>query len=283
MADSTHPLSAAGTRDYLKAKWQANFPNTGFWTYIKYTIVEQHVYSNSLSELAWKDQAALVFGFFQMAGFNRYQTGKGGKSEKIDFLDVLQRLDKGWVPKGGAVSAMRKLERPAVTKTRPSYVTHLEEILPYGEESDIGCNFENEYMPFALAELRLASCAHLSEAANATCSIVVENPDSCSCWFNMPTFKTNSLLIRAIAKAAALVKIPSRVTTFVEMALSASRNGTDHAQPLRAVEGEAFRIFTCDVAQEDCSTSFSFTKESKLKLWRGAPPTVEDTLRAVSA
>ena len=36
--------TAHGTRDYLMAKWQANFPNTGFWTYIKYTIVEQHVY-----------------------------------------------------------------------------------------------------------------------------------------------------------------------------------------------------------------------------------------------
>jgi len=30
-----------GTRDYLTAKWKANFPNTGFWTYIKYTILEQ--------------------------------------------------------------------------------------------------------------------------------------------------------------------------------------------------------------------------------------------------
>ena len=36
--------TAHGTRDYLMAKWQANFPNTGFWTYIKYTIIEQHVY-----------------------------------------------------------------------------------------------------------------------------------------------------------------------------------------------------------------------------------------------
>ena len=25
--------TAHGTRDYLMAKWQANFPNTGFWTY----------------------------------------------------------------------------------------------------------------------------------------------------------------------------------------------------------------------------------------------------------
>merc|ERR1719171_1785373 len=37
-------VTCHGTRDYLMAKWKANFPNTGFWTYIKYTIVEQHVY-----------------------------------------------------------------------------------------------------------------------------------------------------------------------------------------------------------------------------------------------
>ena len=178
------------------------------------------------------------------------------------------------------------------------------------------------------------------------CSIVVENADSCSCWFNMPTFKSNSLFIRAIARLAALVKIPSRVTTFVEMAMSGSRNGTEHALPLRNVEGEAnalshspilpichspfspylrerseedstlvfvvttalshspflpichspfspcltemfsvqaFRIFTCNVGQEDCAADFSFSKDSRLKLWRGAPPTIAETLAAASA
>merc|ERR1719460_514849 len=81
--------TAHGTRDYLKAKWMVNFPNTGFWTYIKYTIVEQHVYGGKyvtgitstdrdvLKTMKWKDQAALVFGFFQMAGYNRYDVAKG--------------------------------------------------------------------------------------------------------------------------------------------------------------------------------------------------------------
>merc|ERR1719486_1233857 len=95
--------TAHGTRDYLMAKWRANFPNTGFWTYIKYTIVEQHVYGGRyvdgitstdrdvLSTMRWKDQAALVFGFFQMAGYNRYDVSKGSKPQVVDFLDVLQR------------------------------------------------------------------------------------------------------------------------------------------------------------------------------------------------
>ena len=39
-------ITAHGTRDYFHAKWKANFPNTGFWTYIKYTIVDQHTYRN---------------------------------------------------------------------------------------------------------------------------------------------------------------------------------------------------------------------------------------------
>ena len=107
-----------GTRDYLAAKWRAHFPNTGFWTYIKYTIVEQHVYRPAeLARLAWKDTAALAFGFMQMAGYNRYvvhdAAGDAAGGERVDFVTVLERLDAGWTPPGkGAVTAERKLNRP---------------------------------------------------------------------------------------------------------------------------------------------------------------------------
>ena len=71
-------ITCHGTRDYLTAKWGVSFPNTGFWTYIKYTIVEQHTYPASvLSILPWRDQASVVFGFFQMVGFNRYERMRG--------------------------------------------------------------------------------------------------------------------------------------------------------------------------------------------------------------
>ena len=113
-----------GTRDYLAAKWRAHFPNTGFWTYIKYTIVEQHVYRPAeLARLAWKDTAALAFGFMQMAGYNRYVVHDGAAGEpggeRVDFVTVLERLDAGWTPPGkGAITAERKLARPEVRKTR---------------------------------------------------------------------------------------------------------------------------------------------------------------------
>merc|ERR1719502_1336848 len=166
--------TAHGTRDYLMAKWQANFPNTGFRTYIKYTIVEQHVYGGMhvtgitstdrdvLSTMKWKDQAALAFGFFQMAGYNRYSVG-ADESKRVDFLDVLQKLDKGWSPSSKtAVRASRTLYRPVITKTRPAYVSHLSEILPYGVDSRVEAEIEHEYLPFSLAKLTLGSCEQMA-------------------------------------------------------------------------------------------------------------------------
>lgn len=275
--------TAHGTRDYLMAKWQANFPNTCFWTYIKYTIVEQHVYSSELAGMAWKDQAALVFGFFQMAGFNRYDISKRSKKPKVvDFLDVLERLDRGWTP-SGAVNASRTLYRPPITKTRPSFVSHLHEILPYGKDAKLEADFEHEYLPFSMAKLTVPSCSTLQEEVSSVCGLIIEEEGSCTCWFNMPTFKSNSLFIRAMGKFAALVKIPSRATTFLEMTLNAARDGTTHVAPLRHFEGDSFSLVACDVGQPDCSTSLAFTKSSKLKLFRGAPATVRDVTTALLA
>ena len=315
--------TAHGTRDYLMAKWQANFPNTGFWTYIKYTIVEQHVYggrhvatppANALPEIhaqaayhrdvlrsmKWKDQALLVFGFFQMVGYNRYSLNEGAAAgafssssssggaspdRRADFLDMLAKLDRGWTPSSRtAVRASRKLGRPPITKTRPAYVSHLDEILPYGVDSRVEAEIEHEYLPFSLAKLTLGSCEALTPEAEAVCGIVVDHAgESCDCWINMPTFKSNSLFVRLLSRFAALIKVPSRVTTFVEMALSAGRNGTEHVLPLRPNEGTSphgaqqtkrFELVTCDIDEVDCQASFGFGKASRLTLFRGAPATV---------
>jgi len=290
--------TAHGTRDYLMQKWQANFPNTGFWTYIKYTIVEQHVYGGKhipltsqtssrdvLETMKWKDQAALVFGFFQMAGYNRYDIGKGGSSKVVDFLDVLQKLDKGWSPPAGkAVVGSRKLERPAIAKTRPAFVEHLSEILPYGKDSRVEAEIEHEYLPFSMAKLTLGSCDQLTAEIEGVCGVVVEAADGlCECWINMPTFKSDSIFIRFLARFAAMIKVPSRITTFVEMALSGSRNGTMHVLPLRELEGDSFRLATCDIGEYSCSTQFAFERGSKLKLFRGAPATVPDVAAALAS
>ncbi len=281
--------TAHGTRDYLVAKWRANFPNTGFWTYIKYTIVEQHVYSGSeLSSLRWKDQALLVFGFFQMAGYNRYELGgrrlrPWERAAPSDFIDVLERLDGGWVPRA-SVRASRTLARPEVGSTRPSHVEHLDEILPYGKDSaGPQAALSHEYLPFAMAKLTVATCAQLTHELEAVCGMIIEHADSCACWLNMPTFKSNSVLIRMMARLAARIKVPARITTFAEMLSTGSRNATDHVAPLRGLEGESFSISTCDIDVADCSLSFAFGEDSRLKLFRGAPSTVADVQQALES
>jgi len=229
--------------------------------------------------MKWKDQAALAYGFFQMAGYNRYDiAAPGRKAQLVDFLDVLERLDRGWAPsRGHSVRPTRLLARPPIKKTRPAYVEHLEQILPYGPESRVEAEIEHEYLPFSMAKLTLGSCELVTAEMESVCGLVIqESQGGCVCWINMPTFKSNSYLIRALGKLAALIKVPSRVTTFVEMALAGSRNGSLHVQPLRRLEGSSFRLETCDVGEVGCNTSFSFDKGSKLLLFRGAPATVSD-------
>ena len=289
--------TAHGTRDYLVAKWKANFPNTGFWTYIKYTIIEQHIYRltsdcalhaersaapcHELEGMAFKDQAALVFGFFQMAGYNRYTFG--GKT--VDFIEVLERLDRGWSPGKEAVAASRTLVRPAITKTRAMGAgkSHPSEILPWGPASSgVEAEMKHEFLPFSMAKVSFGSCDVVTPQFDKVCGLLVEEADGgCVCWINMPTFKSNSRLIKMLAKLAALVKVPSRVTTFIEMALDGSRNGTEHVLPLRPYEGASFSLATCDLHEPSCATELSFAKSSKLRLFRGAPPTVDDVITAL--
>ena len=59
---------------------------------------------------------------------------------------------------------------------------------------------------------------------------------TCTCWINMPTFKSNSFLIKFLNEFAGWVKIPSRVTTYLEMFLHSTRQGTEHVAALRKFE-----------------------------------------------
>lgn len=129
--------------------------------------------------------------------------------------------------------------------------------------------------------MTLPTCDGVAEEISNVCGLLVEEANSCVCWINLPTFKSNSLFIRFLSRLCAMIKLPSRLTTFVEMALSGSRNGTEHVLPLRSAEGGNFRIAACDLHQPDCAMGFDFTKKSKLKQFRGAPATVRDVSAAL--
>jgi hypothetical protein len=279
-------ITAHGTRDYLKAKWKANFPNTGFWTFIKYTIVEQHRYVDELLQMKWREQAAMVFGFFQMVGFNRYNVaGETNEliSGEVDFLEVLTQLDAGWqMASDSTVKATRQLKRPEIVAPRVTK-SSIRNILPMVNKNwvNIEADLPLENLPFSAAELTLPSCKVITDNPGLTqiCGLVLEHSDSCQCWINLPTFKSNSLLIRFLDKFAGWVKIPSRVTTYVEMFMHSTRNGTQHVLPLRKFEEDPelkLRLVTCDQGQEDCSAQFKFTSDTKLLQFYGRPPSAAE-------
>ena len=223
-----------------------------------------------------------------MAGYNRYDLGgkKGGK-EPSDFLDVLSKLDRGWTPPkdGRPIVPTRELARKPITTTRPSYVKHLDEILPYGRDSRVEAEIEHEYLPFSMAKLSLPSCdadaggrgrvrhRHRRERRRRGLHLLAQHAH----------LQERLPLHPLLARVAALIKVPSRITTFVEMALAGSRNGTQHVAPLRGFESPAFSLYTCDIGETGCSSSFRFSKNAKLRLFRGKPSTINDVTAALAS
>jgi hypothetical protein len=210
----------------LSAKWKVEFPNTGFWTFIKYTIVEQHAWEMP-RDMAWKDQSTIVHGFMQMVGFNRYSEESGNS---FDYIDLLEKIGDGW-SMSGALATSRTLDREPVIDPKPTNVS-IYDILEYGEPTKefpfgLEASMKQEYMPFALAELRIPRCEDASDKLKEqVCGILIQHEGSCSCWINMPTFRGGGPIESFISELLfPLLKIPSRVTTFYEMWM--------RSQPLR--------------------------------------------------
>ncbi|KAH8066993.1 FK506 binding protein [Aureococcus anophagefferens] len=180
-------------------------PNTGFWTYIKYTIVESHEYpASEISVLPWKQQASLFLGFFQMAGFNVRAVGAGAT-----YVDLLMELDSGAyeAKQAGYFSsdsvaldgvATRELKRASRSRRRVA--------------DALGSGPGQFWAGF--------------------CGVAVQKPDGCECWVNMPTFKSRSLVADVLARVASVLKVPSRITAHLEMALGSTNPAGRHVAPV---------------------------------------------------
>lgn len=281
-------ITCHGTRDYLARKWRANFPNTGFWTYIKYTIVESHQYpAAELAGLPWDQQAAIFLGFFQMAGYNQYSFG----SRTDGYVALLEALDVGALEDlGPTVVASRVIERdpPAEVRNTTLGAEDLLPVIPKGWLPSIEADMPLEYLPFAIAELSWPStlCENVLDIAfpKQLCGVAAQHSTSCSCWINLPTFKSHTRFMNILAKVASLMKLPSRVTTYLEMVLGSTNAARAHVSILEPWQHEflshpKFRIATCGGAKTATSTpeepceplSFEFDKSSRVVHFSGRP------------
>ena len=265
-----------GTRDYLSKKWRARFPNTGFWTYIKYTIVESHTYAQ-LDKLPLKYQLQLFLAFFEMAGYNRY--------DNVPYVDVLTEIDGGTRTTLN-VNASRKTARKAVVDTVRKNATAAD-LLPQVGKSwlpALEADLPLEYMPFATMvfaspftcdvvlvrgpcpfsgsrrwrETCLAQGDGPGQFPRDLCGVAVEkgsgehchdgdchvhdeehdhghhDVQGCECYVNLPTFKSRNWVGDVLAKIASLLKVPSRVTTYLELFLGSDHAAAAHVAPLIA-------------------------------------------------
>jgi hypothetical protein len=286
------------TRDYIAKKWGANVPNTGFWTYIKYTIVEQFLYDRAeLSQLKWSSQASVVFGFYQMAGYNRYILGGSYGSEPVDYVTVLEALDSGYSPaEGHSVTVSRNLNRRAWSRAdlKETNITHLSDILNVetrkrGVLPRLEADMRLEYLPFAIAHATMSgSCDKMvASALQPHCGIIVQHEASCVCAINLPTFKMNGPLMSVLQKVASLLKVPSRVTTYLELFLGSETPAAAHVsvlQPFTKVDGELrFELMTCEHNETACAASFMFPASSTLVQFAGRPPSSAEVAEALAA
>lgn len=238
-----------------------------------------------------------MFGFYQMAGYNRYILGGSYGSDPVDYITVLEALDAGYAPaEGHSVSTSRNLTRKswARAELKPTNISALSEILAVetrtkGVLPRLEADMRLEYLPFAVAHATMpGSCEKmLASPLRPHCGIIVEHESSCVCAINLPTFKMNGPLMAALQKLASLLKVPSRVTTYLELFLGSETPAAKHVEVLapfaQAGSDLRFELMTCEHDETSCGASFMFPPSSKLVQFAGRPPSSAEVAAALAA
>lgn len=270
------------TRDYISTKWQVGVPNTGFWTYIKYTILEQHVYcGNALASLSWREQLMTVFGFFELSGYNRY---KWSSPRYIPLTKVVYLLDGTRMPPAKQYVAYRNTYRPTL-KTK--HINNISKLVGRGDGRVMEMAYEyNAFIVFKAQYkcINKASIMHI-------CNIIIESDsDICICWGHVPIFKRGNIVSAYSKMIASLLKIPSRITTYLEMLTYKSQDISHMIGhiPLNisstGIESQGLNLtlYKCGADQRDCYVPFEFGKHMRLSRFYGGPIKLYEFTRYIS-
>lgn len=205
----------------------------------------------------------------------RYNLGSGNTG----FLNVLEQVDNGWRPTDGTpIKLARQMDRPVWTETKP-ILKNVSDLLPTKGNPwpPMEADLPLEYFPFSAAEV-VANCSALEGSLLPYCGLVLDHNDgSCSCWINLPTWKTNGWLPKIIDAIAGWIKIPSRISTYYEM----SKMVPDAARHTRMLQKYAnagkIRLTNCEADPKKlgddplCNFDFKFTPATRVKRFEGQP------------
>lgn len=134
------------------------------------------------------------------------------------------------------------------------------------------------YFPFSAAEV-VANCSELDRSLLPFCGLVLDHADgTCSCWINVPTWKTNGWFPKIIDIVAGWIKIPSRISTYYEMSKMVPNAARHTAILKRYAEAGQIRLTNCEadpkrLTEENkfCNFDFKFTPSTRVKRFEGHP------------
>lgn len=184
------------TRNYLTNKWKINFPYTGIWNYVKYTMIDD--YTLTANELPYESyyKKVLFYTWFQIIGFNKFN----GKL----FIDFIH--DKNFIHED-LVTVERSLDIPLVKVSR-TYNKSIYELLPF---VDTVKNFEvslnTEFFPIDFTIF--------DDCKYDSIGMITVDEKGCHRYvYNLPFIRYKKNIIEKLLR---FIKVPSRVLKFAEM------------------------------------------------------------------
>ena len=243
-------------RDYLSAKWRADFPNSGIWNYVKYSFLHNLNLGDNELPQGWEEQRALYLGWLESIGLDRF--------DGWTLHDRLHLTEEGWYDDDhdddhnddGAMLAWRASYDPTTAvhegaKAAETQAATAAELLPRrsGEAA------RKAWINITLPQQRIPISFSLTDRCRPEeCGMLIVDGGRCFCFVYHSPFD----LSRDYGAAWLLdvLKLPSRIVKFAQMKYTT------------ASDTHADAFFRCGADEAACAVSLpSFSPRARMIKW----------------
>jgi len=267
------------TKDYLSLKWGVEFPNTGFSNFVKFSVVRNAFWTRDtpgqLPDInSWKAQAAMMYAWFEITGFNNFGYDKKFLPEWLEEPDAL-------LANKTTASRMFEAYSPDIWPGIPdSQVVPAPDLLPVREKSDF---FEPD-LPKSLLSAGVAKFAAPSSCSTSSamsllqpfCGLIIEEgageDTKCTCWLYIAPYGYDTGVYHGLEAVLRFFNLPERVAVYAALRLEhedLSQAKTEFLEVLQPHDGEAeFVVCGSGHDQDSCNVSLDgFPQGARLLQW----------------
>lgn len=264
------------TKEYLTNKWGVDFPNTGFSNFVKFSVVRNAFWTRdepgALPPLdAWKLQAAMVYAWFEITGFNRF----GAKDEYLP-----EWLENSDATLASPTNASRVFLPYAPEKPAPHFGVSAETLLDVREKTDF---FETD-LPKSLLSTGVAKYVAPSTCSAASaitllqpyCGLIVEEgsgeSSKCTCWLYVAPYGYDTGVYHGFEAVLRFFNLPERIAVYAALRLEHEdlvQAKAEFLEVLQTHEGEA-HFTVCGSGEEGdiCAIDLDgFAQGARLLQW----------------